>query len=265
MKQFILNNRKLLTVATTCLLVAGVNMSFQNNQYGPLPLYDSLTEIPDTLPGKQEHASITMKEYETLRKTLDQEMKRTLEELGKIDVDKINSELQKALAQLNSNDIRTAIDKALREVDLASMQQNIRNSMNAVEWNNMSEAIKHSLDKATAQLEQINMKAIEKELETAKKEIEKSKAALSGIDLDKLLKEASNGIIKTGEQLRKQKEMFSEMEKDGLIRQQNGFSIEFENNTLYIDGKKQPDAVMRKYRSYFEGDHYKMTIKKDKE
>jgi 5-bromo-4-chloroindolyl phosphate hydrolysis protein len=265
MKQFILKNRKSLAAATTCLLIAGATMSFQNNQYGPLPLYDSLTEIPDTLPRKQEHESMTMKEYEALMKTLDQEMKKTLKELGKIDVEKINGELQKSLAQFNSAGIRTAIDKALRGIDFASMEKSIRKSMNAVEWDKMSDEIKHSLDKAKGQLEQIDMKAIEKELETAKKEIEKSKAALSGIDLEKLMKEASNGIIKTGEQLRKQKEMFSEMEKDGLIQQENGCSIEYENNTLYIDGKKQPDAVLQKYRSYFDGDHYKMTIKKDKE
>jgi hypothetical protein len=56
--------------------------------------------------------------------------------------------------------------------------------------------------------------------------------------------------------------MFSEMEKEGLIDQKDGFSIELKNKALFINGKKQPEATYEKYRKYIKGDSFKIKISK---
>ena len=70
-------------------------------------------------------------------------------------------------------------------------------------------------------------------------------------------------IDKAKEELRLTKEMFTEMEKDGLIDPKQGFTIEYKNKDLYIDGKKQSAKTTDKYRKYFKKDHFKMTIEKE--
>jgi hypothetical protein len=53
------------------------------------------------------------------------------------------------------------------------------------------------------------------------------------------------------------------MEKDGLISQKEGFTIEMKNKSLFVNGKKQPDATFEKYKKYIKGDSFKITISKD--
>ncbi len=57
--------------------------------------------------------------------------------------------------------------------------------------------------------------------------------------------------------------MFNEMEKDGLINSKEGFTIEYKNKDLYIDGKKQSEKTTDKYRKYFKQDHFKIRIDKE--
>jgi len=107
------------------------------------------------------------------------------------------------------------------------------------------------------------MKEISKELEQAKIEIEKSKSEIKNIDMDKVMKEARDGIAEAKEELKQTKAMFNEMEKDGLISQKDGFSIEFKDKDLYINGKKQPENVADKYRKYTKDKNFKITIDKE--
>ena len=44
--------------------------------------------------------------------------------------------------------------------------------------------------------------------------------------------------------------MLKKMEKDGLINRSEHFRLEKDGNDLYINGKKQPESVYSKYRSY---------------
>jgi hypothetical protein len=72
-----------ITAAGVCLLIAGITMSFQPLQFGPIQHYDSLSEPGDTIPSKKEwHEKMTMKEYDELMKNLDVEMKKAMEEVS---------------------------------------------------------------------------------------------------------------------------------------------------------------------------------------
>ena len=77
------------------------------------------------------------------------------------------------------------------------------------------------------------------------------------------MKEAQQGITEAKEELKQAKAMFNEMEKEGLINQKDGFSIEFKDKDLYINGKKQDENVADKYRKYTKEKNFKITIDKE--
>ena len=81
--------------------------------------------------------------------------------------------------------------------------------------------------------------------------------------MGKIMEEAKNGINKGKEELKQIKMMFTEMEKDGLIDSQQGFTIEYKEKDLYINGTKQKEQVTDKYRKYFKEDHFKIKIDKE--
>ena len=54
--------------------------------------------------------------------------------------------------------------------------------------------------------------------------------------------------------------MFNEMERDGLISTKEGFSIEYKDRSLYINGNKQTEQVTDKYRKYIKREHFRIDI-----
>ena len=122
---------------------------------------------------------------------------------------------------------------------------------------------KEEIEKAKIEIKSIDKDAIKKDLEKAKKDMEKAKLEIEKIDMDKIMAEAKAGIDEAKAELKLTKEMFNEMEKDGLINSKNGFTIEYKNKSLYIDGKKQGEKTTDKYRKYFKKENFKITIDKD--
>jgi hypothetical protein len=45
--------------------------------------------------------------------------------------------------------------------------------------------------------------------------------------------------------------MVQEMKAEGLIKDEANYRIEYKGDELIIDGNKQSDATLKKYRSYF--------------
>ena len=81
--------------------------------------------------------------------------------------------------------------------------------------------------------------------------------------MEKIMENAKESIDNAKKELKETKAMFNEMEKDGLIDPKQGFSVEFKEKELYINGTKQPEKVTDKYRKYFKRDHFKITIEKE--
>jgi bla regulator protein BlaR1 len=264
MKAFIANNKKAIAAAGISLLIAGITMSFQPLQFGPIPLYDSLSEIQDTIPAEKErHEKMTMKEYHEMMNHLNADMREALEEVKSNDGKKLAREIEASLKDIDAAKIKLEIDKAMKEVDFAAIQKEVTNALKEVEWAKVSEEVKHSLDQAKREMEKIDMKEINEQIKKAKTEMEKSKTVLKKIDFDNILKEAGKNIEEAKQMLKLQKEMFNEMESDGLIHSKDGFTIEYKDKSLYINGKKQSDSVTDKFRHYIPGDHYKVTIEKE--
>jgi hypothetical protein len=52
-----------------------------------------------------------------------------------------------------------------------------------------------------------------------------------------------------------------ELKKDGLLKDGEELDIEWDNNTLIINGNRQPAAVSEKYRKYFGEGTFRMNTK----
>lgn len=263
MKQFILTNRKTVALAVVCVSLAAIAMSFQTIQFGPLQQFDTIAEVPDTIPSNSKDEQLNMKQFNELMEHLNVDMKKAIEEVKKVDMTKLNEEIKSSLKDIDAEKIKKQIDEALKQVDVASIQNEMNKALKQVEWDRINSEVKMALDNASKQIDHIDMKEINEQLAKARVQIEKAKEELKKIDLNKALKDAEKSVKEAEKYLQLQKEMFGEMEKDGLINTKEGFSIEYKNKQLYINDKLQPESVTGKYRKYIKGDSYKIKIQKE--
>ena len=273
MKQFILKHKKAITGTIAMLLIAGITMSFLDSPLG----YNKFTgeddfvyesSCTDTLPDKE---GIKMKDFDKLQAQLDKVLGEVDAELKGIDFTKLQKDaMALALKEVDMDKIMKDVELSLKNIDLDKMMADVSTSLKNANLNFKSAEIEKALaeagreiEKAKLELKKVDKKAIKKELDKAKKEIEKSKLEIEKIDMNKIMDEARAGIDKAKDELKLTKEMFTEMEKEGLINSKAGFTIEYKNKELYIDGKKQDEKTTDKYRKYFRQDHFKMTIEKE--
>ena len=161
---------------------------------------------------------------------MDKEMKLAMEEIKKIDFEKIGHDVQASLKEVNWEKIRTDVDKAMREAEI--------------------------------KIKEVDMKKIEKELQRVKEEIKNVKIS-THIDMEKIkrsvdegLSKARTGIEKAKKELTMLKEFTDNLEKDGLINKKKGYKIEIKGGELYINGTKQSKEVNDKYRKYFKEEDF---------
>ena len=275
MKQFILKNRKAITGTIAILLIGGITMSFQDspfsyNRFSVGENSDLQTCIKDTVPDKECNGSMKMKDLDNLQIQLDQSLMQVSEEMQKIDFSKMQQEVEASLKSMDMDKIMKDVALSLKSINMDKIMADVSASLKDMNLEYKNEEIekalneaKKEIEKAKLEIKDIDQDAIKKELEKAKMEIEKARVEIDKIDMDKIMKEARESIDKAKEELRLTKEMFTEMEKDGLIDPKQGFTIEYKNKDLYIDGKKQPGKTTDKYRKYFKKDHFKMTIEKE--
>jgi|SRR5665647_356728 len=185
------------------------------------------------------------------------------QEITKIDFDKIHKEITTSLNKIDFDKIKMDIDKAMKEIDFAKIEQGVQSALKEINWNKINNEVKISFQDAKKEIEKVNMEAVKKEMEKAKLEIEKSKNEIKKINLDEIMKNANAGIAKAKAALRLTKEIFNEIEKDGLINQKEGFTIEYKDKTLIINGKKQSEAISHKYQQDIKGDSFKIRISKE--
>jgi len=223
-------------------------MSFQDTPYVN-QIIDSRQPV-DTVPDKFSNHTLSMKELDDLMITLELDM----------------SGLEKSLKEIDMDHISKQVELSLKEIDMEKIMADVQLSLSDIDWKEHEGEIKKALEEAKAEMQEaklelksINKDEIKKELEQAKKELEKTKIELKEIDMDKIRKEANEGIKEAKADLELTREMFKEMEKDGLVDSKKGFTVEFKNKELFINGVKQSSKITEKYRKFKEGD-FKMKI-----
>lgn len=161
---------------------------------------------------------------------MNKEMKNAMDELKKVDFDKIGQEVAASLKKIDWDQTKAEVEKAMREVDVT--------------------------------LKEVDMKQIKKEIERAQESVQAAKIN-AHIDMDKIKESVERGIegAKIGleaakKELRLLKEFTETLEKDGLISKKKGYKIEIKDGEMYINGTKQSKEVNEKYKKYFrEGDY----------
>lgn len=166
----------------------------------------------------------------------------------KIDLDKMQQEFKESLGKMNGENIQANIEKAMKQVDMARIQEEIKESMAKVDW----EKIKTEMEKT----KEIDMEKLNQEMEKVKVEMEKAAPRI-----EKEMQKAKVQMEKVKEELKEYKSFVDGLEKDGLIRKSEGYTIHHEDGELTINGKKASPETYAKYRSFLDK-HKKFTLKK---
>lgn len=255
MKQFMLKNKAAIAGVMALVAFGIFSLSFQDTPYVKA-IMDNQEQPQDTT--KKKKNSMTMKEFDQLSETLD---KQVLEQLKQVDMLKVQQDIEKSLKELNVDRIIESVEQSLKSANIEKALEEVKAQMREMDLDDLNGEVgtalaqaKKELKKASEEVKKINTAQLRQELEKAKLDIEKNKEEIQKIDMDKIMKEASEGIDKAKKELKRTRQMFTEMEKDGLIDTKKGFKVEYKKKELFINGVKQPQQVTDKYRSYFNED-----------
>jgi hypothetical protein len=175
----------------------------------------------------------TMEKLETRDlKQIKAELERAAKEL---DVARMEAEVQQSLKAVDSKNIRQQMERALKAADLAQMQAK---ALRQMDWEKMEKQLE------TAQT--INYEQMALQMAEATVQMEKA-GKLIGPQLEKAREE----MKKTQQEMKLMQQGVLELKKDGLIKDGEELNIEWDSNTLIINGSRQPAAVSEKYRKYF--------------
>lgn len=264
MKQFIYKHRYMAGVAA-CILLGVITLSFQDTPFVKAILDNQQVEPQDTI--KKKKNAMTMKEFNRLSEELEKDV---LTELKAIDFAKIEQEIKSSLKEVDVDKVLKEVRESLKEINTEKILMDVRNELKDVKFEKISEETREALKKADKEIEaalaevkKIDIEELKTELAKARLEVEKTKHEFKKIDMENILKEANDGITKAKSELKLLKQMFNEMEQDGLINLKEGFKIEYRNKDLYINGNRQPERVTDKYKKYFKQEHFEITIEKE--
>lgn len=179
--------------------------------------------------------------------------------LSKIDAEKIQAEVRKAMKEVDIAKIKADVEAALAKVDGEKMQSEITKAIKEIDLAKIKEEVMASLkeidmDKIKTE---IDMEKLKEEMKGLEKELQKI-----GPEVKKSLEGAREEIQKAKAELQAYKSFVDGLEKDGLISKKKGYTLEHKNGELLINGKKQPEDVYNKYRSFLDK-HKRFTLKNE--
>lgn len=165
---------------------------------------------------------------------MEKEINQAMEQVKKIDFEKISQEVTASLKNINWDKTRADVDKAMREAEIQMKKIDINKEMGKA---------KESMQSAKMNIH----------MDEIKKTVEKSLAA------------ARIGIEKAKKEIRQLKEFTENLEKDGRIDPKKGYRIDIKKGELYINGTKQSKEISDKYRKYYKDHEDDFSISSDGE
>lgn len=250
----------------------------------------------DTVPAKknQNTERANDKDLDKELQKLDEAAKK-LENLKDHDWDKIERDVEEALAKIDFDKVRLQAEVAIKKVDMEKLGKEIEDAISKIDFRKIEqdieaamdelpkidkEKIKQDIQKSGKELEEklekkewrsemeevkkINLDEINKEMEKVHKELSKMKEDLKTekFDMKETMGKAQIEIENAKEELRGYQEMIYAMEQDDLLNTKKDYLIEYKNGELSINGKKQSFDVTNKYKKYFKKDA--ISIRKEK-
>jgi len=258
-------SKTVLLVTTSLLTIGIITMAFQDSSNHHLQIQSPA--ITDTVPDK--HITIDVNVDDVMR-DVEKQLINVDKTLKEIEWDKMSKEIEASLKSIDLDKIRTEVSASLDKVDMEKIKKEIDRSVRAINTEKINEEIKKAMEEVKANLnspefkknmeevKKINTEKLEEELRKAKTELEKNK-----VDMKLEMKKAKEQIAKAKANLSEYKEMTSQMRKDGLISNDGPYDLQYKNNELFINGKKQSPEITNKYRKYFKEGSFE--FKKNKE
>lgn len=214
------------------------------------------SSITDTIPGKSQES----KEYRM------EDLDRAMQSLD-IAMAQMNHQLKDQMVNVDAQ-VKMAMEQ-VKKLDMEKISRDVQASLAKIDWDKTNTEMKKAMKEAQEKIKQIDMKEMEKELAKAREEINQAKIQ-SKIDMGKIheeiekgLENARTGIEKAKKEISQMKEFTDALDKDGLINKKKAYKIEIRDGKLYLNDKLQSDTVTEKYRKYFKDENY--TIKSDGE
>lgn len=247
----------------------------------------------DTVPAKRNKA-VREKDERDLDKEIRQ-LDEAKEKLKEVDWDQIKRSVETARKSIDAEQLQKQIDQALKSVDMEKISNQVQESLKSIDLDKLQKEInasvkeslatidkdelKKHLDEANREVEKtLNSKDWKKEMEELKKidlkeiqiDMERAKddvkRALEKLDEEKFDMKENMGnawkeIDKAKDEFKGYQEMIYSMEKEGLLSTKTDYSIKYKDGNLTVNGKKQPQEVLDRYKKYFS--HEKVTIRKE--
>lgn len=262
-------NNKALAGIFILLFMGGIAVSFQDTPIVNQILNERKVQ-QDTLPGSKTGPSMTMKEFDALMQQLDVSMVGLSASIASMNMDLLQ---QSAIAALQTIDVEKMIKDAeasIKNIDMEKIMLEARLAMKKINWKEVDREIKTAMkaaekemQKAAMEIKAIDKEKIKREIENAHKELLRSSVELKKANLEKVMALANLDMDKARAELQTTKEMFNELEKDGLVNSKNGFTLQYKDRQLWINGQLQPSHVAEKYRKFIKGDSFEIRIVKE--
>ncbi len=260
-------NKKISMMIVLCLILAGT-MAFNDTPVVSQILNEQPASI-DTVPQKNYQHAMTLAAFDSLIYSLDQQLNATLSQLQNADLEQVRKQAVLELNNIDLNQVMKDIDHSLKAINFNSIMESITAALKEIGLNNEADLHKElsnaavEINDAKEEINSLNVNQVKHELEAVGKEIEKASAELSRINFSAMFRDVNEQMNLAKAELIKTRQMFVEMESDGLISIKNGFRIKFEKGELFINGKRQLQQVTEKYKNYFNENHFEIEIEKE--
>lgn len=215
----------------------------------------------DTVPAKR-NKSVREKDEKDLDKEI-RNLEEAKEKLQEVDWDEIKKTVESARKSIDAEQLQKQIDQALKSVDMDKINQQVQESLKSIDFDKLQKEINESVKQSLSSLDKEDLK---KHLDEAKREVEKElnnkdwKKEME--DLKKVnMKEVQEEMERVKDEFKDYQEMIYSMEKEGLLSTKGDYSIKYKDGNLTVNGKKQPQEVLDRYKKYFS--HEKVTIRKE--
>jgi hypothetical protein len=265
------------------LLLGGLLFSFANWQTKP---GDSKTTLQDTIPQRSKKVrdiDDALSDLERGRAELDRTLKnrdweRDMEQSLRsveINTDEMQGQVRRAMKELSHEHMQEQLDRAMAQLDELKHNKDFERLQN-VDAEALSEQVGQALrqidveklrsevDRAMAQMDTKGMRRNlehmkEAELPRVREELERVRPRI-----EESLERAHEGIDRAKKELTNYKNLIDALDRDGLIKKDSHYRIQWVEGELIINGKKQPEDVRNRYQEYLK-DQQDFRLKKDED
>jgi hypothetical protein len=163
----------------------------------------------------------------------------------------------------------------MNKLDLQNLHKKIELS-NKIDMEKIKVNIERSMKDVQQKFAEIDMKKMKSEMRLMEEKFnndefrsnfnEKMKRSVEeGMEKAKVgMEKAKTGMKKAQIELENLKKFTDELEKDGLIDKKKGYKVELKDGDLFINGEKQKKETTEKYKKYYMGDKFMISMNGDK-